>query len=73
MTLNDPLTAQHEDYAMELHVIRACDVGVANSKGGAGLRYGRQDTDPVVWLAMQLVQIDSEARQRTRLGKYPIV
>ncbi len=46
-------------------------MGVANIKG-AGLQYGRQDTDPVVWLAMQLVQIDSEARQRTRSGKYTV-
>lgn len=61
---NDPLIAQHIDHMTELHVIKGCEEGIPHIIMTTA--NGREDTDPVTWLAMELVQIDSNSRQRSR-------
>lgn len=52
------------DYSKEEKVIRDCDHGVSPDPKTTPL--GRDDTDPVMWLAMKLVQINSDTRNRSR-------
>lgn len=62
--LQDPLISQQVDYSKEEKVIRDCDHGVSPDPKTTPL--GRDDTDPVMWLAMKLVQINSDTRNRSR-------
>ena len=55
----------------ELHVIKGCEEGIPHIIMTTA--NGREDTDPVTWLAMELVQIDSNSRQRSRLVTYMYV
>ena len=48
----------------ELHVIKGCEEGIPHDIMTTA--NGREDTDPVTWLAMELVQIDSNTRQKSR-------
>ncbi len=59
---------QQVDHLYEQQLIEGCVKGVVRLKPPTLILKcnGRQDTDPVMWLAMELVQIDSNIRQRTR-------
>lgn len=47
-------------------VLRGCDQGIPPHDVIPPPCDGREDTDCALWLAMQLVHIDSEARKRSR-------
>uniref|UniRef100_A0A1X7SKW6 Uncharacterized protein n=2 Tax=Amphimedon queenslandica TaxID=400682 RepID=A0A1X7SKW6_AMPQE len=69
LCLHDPLLSQQRDHLNELTVMHNCDVG-APSDGSRNIQTtvssGRTSTDPVQWLAMKLIQINSEDRHRSR-------
>ena len=66
--LEDPLTAQFADYKSEQMVVQGRTLkGLDSAHFWESETMGREDTDPVMWLAMQLVQINSTARERSRL------
>ena len=66
--MSDPLTMQQVDHLSEEQLIKGCVEGVVKHNPVTQCN-GRQDTDPIMWLAMELVQIDSDIRTRTRLGE----
>lgn len=65
--MDDPLISQAADYTSEQLVITGCDQGLTSHQAPPLPSLGRGNTDPVLWLAMQLVHIDSDVRQRSRL------
>lgn len=58
------------DYASEGRMVRGCEEGLSIRDGSPPPPLGREDTDCVLWLAMQLVHIDSQTRRRSRLGPH---
>ena len=68
--LDDPLISQAVDYASEGRMVRGCEEGLSIRDDSPPPPLGREDTDCVLWLAMQLVHIDSQTRRRSRLGPH---
>ena len=68
--MDDPLTSQLKDQCMEQRVITSCDhgaiPGVHIDRPESPQQLCRQDTDCRLWLAMEIVQIESELRKRSR-------
>ena len=49
-------------------MVRGCEEGLSTRDVSPPPPLGRKDTDCVLWLAMQLVHIDSQTRRRSRYG-----
>jgi len=64
--LDDPLISQATDYANEKRIVKGCEEGLSPGGTTPSPPLGREDTDCALWLAMQLVHIDSEARRKSR-------
>ena len=68
--MDDPLTSQLKDQCMEQRVIASCDhgatPGVHIDRPESPQQLCRQDTDCGLWLAMEIVQIESTLRKRSR-------
>lgn len=64
--LDDPLISQAMDYANEKRIVKGCEEGLSPGGTTPSPPLGREDTDCALWLAMQLVHIDSEARRKSR-------
>ena len=63
--------AQFADYMSEQRVIHGNEVrGPDATHCWESLPLGREDTDPVMWLAMQFVQINSAPREKSRLLRF---
>lgn len=65
--LNDPLRAQNDDAELESRIIEGCEQGIPleNSPLGCGVDIERGN-EAVLWLAMELVYIDSNNAQIRR-------
>ncbi|XP_064405134.1 uncharacterized protein LOC135350312 isoform X2 [Halichondria panicea] len=63
--LDDPLIAQRTDYNKEKMILSGCgqELPLQHFRPPCD---GRGNTDPVRWLKMQLVHIDSEVRQKSK-------
>ena len=64
--LDDPLISQRTEFVNEQLVLRGCDQGIPPHDAMPPHCDGRDDTNCVLWLAMQLVHIDSAARRKSR-------
>lgn len=68
---DDPLTSQTSDYKNEAKLIQNCDEGLQEVEHvgitEAISSVGRQDTGCSLWMAMQLVDIDSSVRQKSQV------
>ena len=68
--LDDPLISQLKDQCMEQRVIASCDhgalPGVSIDRPETPQQLCRDDTDCRMWLAMELVQIESDIRKKSR-------
>lgn len=64
--LDDPLISQAMDYANEKRIVKGCEEGLSPEGATPSSPLGREDTNCALWLAMQLVHIDSEARRKSR-------
>lgn len=70
--LDDPLLQQSRALETDRLVLTSCDVGLQAALSQQHPPLGREDTNALLWLAMQLVYIESEARRRSRLGHLAI-
>ncbi len=64
--LDDPLIAPRTDYAKEKLVLNGCDQGIPLEQCEPRSGNGRSDTDPMLWLSMKIMHIDSEVRLRSK-------
>lgn len=64
--LDDPLLQQNRALETDRLVLTSCDVGLQAALSQKCLPLGREDTSALMWLAMQLVYIDSDVRKRSR-------
>eukprot|EP00731_Ephydatia_muelleri_P031857 Em0023g364a len=64
--LDDPLLQQNRALETDRLVLTSCDEGLQAALSQQHPPLGREDTNALLWLAMQLVYIESEARRRSR-------
>lgn len=64
--LDDPLIAPRTDYEKEKLVLSGCDQGLPLQQCETLSGDGRADSDPILWLSIKILHIDSEVRQKSK-------